>query len=60
MKKKIIKNFFFLILKIDLLEDLKLSLFKFNFVIICIIHKMLVLTKNQLNYFKDSIFECFF
>ena len=45
--------------KIDLLEDLKMSLLNFNFVMIYIIHKMLVLLKNHLNYLKDSIFECF-
>ena len=27
---------------------------------ICIIHKILVLLKNRLNYLRDSIFECFF
>ena len=27
---------------------------------IYIIHKMLVLLKNHLNYLKDNIFECFF
>ena len=27
---------------------------------ICIIHKILVLIKNHLNYPKDNIFECFF
>ena len=43
-----------------LLEDLKMSLPNFNFVVIYIIHKMLVLLKNSLNYFKNSIFECFF
>ena len=32
----------------------------FNFVIIYIIHKMLVLLKNHLNYLKDIISECFF
>ena len=42
----------------DLLQNLK-SL-NFNFVMIYIIHKMLVLTKNHLNYLKDSLFECFF
>ena len=36
----------------DLLKD-------FNFIMTCIIHKMLVLLKNYLNYFKDNIFECF-
>ena len=43
----------------DLSEDLKMSLIKFNFAIIQIIHKMLVLLKNHLNYLKDSILECF-
>ena len=43
----------------DLLEDLKISLVNFNFMIY-IIHKMFILLKNNLNYFKDSIFECFF
>ena len=37
-----------------------MSLLIFNFVIIYIIHKMLVLLKNYLNYLKESIFECFF
>ena len=32
----------------DLLEDLKMSLLNFNFIMICMIHKMLVLLK--LNY----------
>ena len=44
----------------DLLEVLKIPLLNFNFVMTYIIHKMLVLIKNNLNYFKDSIFECFF
>ena len=44
----------------DLLEDLQMPLLNFNFVMIYIIHKMLVLVKNHLNYVKDSIFECFF
>ena len=43
----------------DLSEDLKMSLIKFNFTIIQITHKILVLLKNHLNYLKDSIFECF-
>ena len=34
----------------DLLEDLKISLSNFNFVMIYITHKMLL--KNNLNYFK--------
>ena len=43
----------------DLLENLKMSLSNFNFVVIYTIHKILVLIKNNLNYLKDSIFECF-
>ena len=37
----------------DLLKDL-------NFVIIHLIHKILLLIKNLLNYLKDNIFEFFF
>ena len=44
----------------NLLEDLKMSLLNFNFVMIYIIHKMLVLLKNNMNYHTDSIFEYFF
>ena len=44
----------------DLLEDLKISLLNFNFVMINIIYKMLVLFKNYLKYLKDNIFKCFF
>ena len=33
--------------------------FKFSFVVIYIIHKILVLLKNHLNFLKDSVFECF-
>ena len=33
-----------------ILEDLKMSLLNFNFFMIYIIHKMLVLVKNNLNY----------
>ena len=43
-----------------LLEELKMSLLSFCFVKIYIIHKMLGLLKNYLNYFKYKIFECFF
>ena len=43
----------------DLLEDLKISLLNFNFIMIYIIHKLLLL-KNNPNYLKYSIFECFF
>ena len=34
----------------DLLEDLKMSLLNFSFIMIYIIHKILVLLKNHLNY----------
>ena len=34
--------------------------FKNVTLMIYIIHKMLVLLKNHLNYLKDSILECFF
>ena len=44
----------------DLLEDLKLPLLNFSFAKIYIIHKMLVLLKNLLNYLKHGIFELFF
>ena len=47
-------------IKKDLLEDLKMSLLNFGFVMINIIHKMLVLLKNNLSYHKESIFKCFF
>ena len=33
----------------DLLEDLKMSLLNFSFAIIYMVHKILVLLKNQLN-----------
>ena len=60
MKKRIIKrNYKKNYEKIDLLEDLRMSLLNFNFIMTYIIHKILVLCKNRLNYLKDSIFECF-
>ena len=40
--------------------DLRISLLNFNFVMIHIIHKILVLIKNHMNYLKDNIFEFFF
>ena len=46
-------------LKIDLLEDLNISLLNFNFAMIYIIHKILVLLKSHLIYLQDSILECF-
>ena len=39
--------------------DLRISLLNFNFAMIYIIHKILVLIKNHMNYFKDNIFKCF-
>ena len=45
--------------KMDLLKDLKMSLLSFNFVMIDIVRKMLVLIENNLNYLTDTIFECF-
>ena len=44
----------------DLLEDLRKSSLNFSFAMICVIHKILVLIKNHLNYPKDNIFEYFF
>ena len=44
----------------DLLKDFKMSLLNSKFDMIYIIPKMLVLTKNNVNYLRDSIFECFF
>ena len=44
----------------DMLEDLKMPLLTFNFVLIYVIHKMLVSIKNNLSYLKDSTFEFFF
>ena len=43
-----------------LLEDFKMSRLNLNFVMIYIIHEILVFIKNNLNYLKDSIFNCFF
>ena len=56
MKKKNYKKF----IKTDLLEDLSMSVLNFNFSMIYIIHKTLILIKNHLSYLKDSILECFF
>ena len=36
-----------------------MPLLNFDFVIIPVIHKMLVLLKNNLNCLKDSILKCF-
>ena len=35
-----------------------MSIINFNFVMIHIIHKILVLIKNQMNYLQDSISKC--
>ena len=43
----------------DLLGDSKMSLLNSYLCMIYIIHKMLVLLKNNLNFFKDSISKCF-
>ena len=43
----------------DLLEDLRMPLLNFNFVMIHIIHKILVLIKNHMNFLQDNTFECF-
>ena len=40
--------------------DLRVLLLNFNFAMISIIHNILVLIKNHLNYLKDNIFEFFF
>ena len=44
----------------DLLVDLKLALLDFNFAMIQIIHKMIALLRNHMNYLKHNIFQCFF
>ena len=44
----------------DLLEDLKMSLLSFNFFMIYVIHKMLLLLKFFLNYLKKNFFERFY
>ena len=56
IKKKITKKLY----KMDLLENLRMSLLNSNFVMIHIIYKILVMIKNYLNNLKDNIFECFF
>ena len=44
----------------NLLEDVKMSLLNFSFFMIYTIHKVLVLTKNHLDYLKNNIFGWFF
>ena len=41
----------------DLLEDLKMALLNLSFAMIYVIHKMLVLLKNDLNYLNDFEFS---
>ena len=60
MEKKNTKKFINRFKNMDLLEDLKMSLLNFNFVMIYIINKMLVLLKNNLSYLAESIFKYFF
>ena len=36
------------------------TLLNFKFIMICIIHRILILLKNHLSYCKDSIFKRFF
>ena len=43
----------------NLSEDLRMLILNFKFVMIHIIHKILVLIKNHMNYLQDNIFECF-
>ena len=59
--KKIVE---IIIKKMDLLEDSKMPqefymILNFNFIMIYIIHEILIMLKNQLNYLKNSIFKCF-
>ena len=42
------------------MDNLKMPLLNFSFVMIYIIHKILVLLKNHLNYLKDNMFKFFF
>ena len=60
MKKIIKKNVKKKLDKTDLFENLRMPLLNFNFVMIYIIHKILVLIKNHMNYLQDNIFKCFF
>ena len=60
-KKKNIykKNYKKIYEKMSLLNVTKMSLLNFNFVMIHIIYKILVLIKNHMYYLQDNIFECF-
>ena len=43
----------------NLLEDLRMLLLNFKFVMIHIIHKILILIKNHMNFLQDNTFKCF-
>ena len=43
-----------------LLRDCQISLLNFSIVMIYIVHQMLVLVRNHLNYLKDNIFNYLF
>ena len=38
--------------------DLRISLLNFNFAMVYIIYKILVLITNHMNYFKANVFKC--
>ena len=59
MKENYKENYLKIYKKMDLLKDLEMSLLNINIVMIYIIHKILVLIKNNMNYLKYNIFECF-
>ena len=43
-----------------LLRDFQISLLNFSIAMIYIVHKMLVLLRNHLNYLRDNIFDYLF
>ena len=43
----------------NLLEDFRMLLLNFKFVMIHIIHKILILIKNHMNFLQDNTFKCF-
>ena len=42
----------------NLLEDSRMLLLNFKFVMIHIIHKILILIKNHMNFLQDNTFKC--
>ena len=56
MKKNHKENYLKIYKKMDLLKNLEMSLLNINIVMIYIIHKILVLIKNNMNYLKYNIF----